>query len=57
MLWAVGLAERADKWPAVLPGGRKQRVMLTYALTHESYLLLFDEPLGALDALTRIEIQ
>ena len=56
LLNQVGLAEKADQYPARLSGGQKQRVAIARALAMEPEVILFDEPTSALDPALREDV-
>jgi NitT/TauT family transport system ATP-binding protein len=57
LLRRTGLQDFASKYPHELSGGMRQRAAICRALVHEPSLLFFDEPFGALDALTREQMR
>ncbi len=57
MLELLGISELRDKYPAELSGGQQQRVAIARTLIHNPAIMLFDEPMSALDVATRLQLR
>ena len=57
MLELLGIAELKDKYPGELSGGQQQRVAIARTLIHNPAVMLFDEPMSALDVATRLQLR
>jgi len=57
LLSKVGLPNHSDKYPSQMSGGMQQRLQIARCLAQEPAALMMDEPFGALDAMTRQELQ
>ena len=57
LLERIGLADKADEYPAMLSGGQKQRIAIVRALAMAPKVMLFDEPTSALDPISTSKIE
>ena len=57
MMDMLGISEHANKYPSDLSGGQQQRVAIARTLIHNPKIMLFDEPMSALDVATRLQLR